>query len=63
MLKLIKKQVEIEKVDALGNKETKHYTNFYIQLDNGSYIAVKPAFQNDYKVLYIVAENEQPDYM
>lgn len=33
----------------------KHYTNYFVQLENGSYVPVKPAFKNDYKVLYVLS--------
>lgn len=50
MIKLIRKTKEVETKDGV-----KRYTNYFIQLENGSYIPIKPAFQNDYKVLYVVS--------
>lgn len=41
--------------------ETKNYTNYYIKLDNGNYIPIKPAFNNDYKVLYVVSKEVKND--
>ena len=49
--KLVKKQVTVEK-----NGEEKHYTNFFLVTESGNYVAVKPAFNNDYKVLVVLAE-------
>ena len=51
MFDLVRKSVEV--TDANG--ETKHYTNYFLKLPNGSYIAIKPAFNNDYKTLYVLA--------
>lgn len=31
------------------------YTNYYVVTDNGNYIAIKPAFDNDYKSLYVLS--------
>lgn len=41
--------------------EVKNYTNYYLILDNGSYIPIKPAFNNDYKVLYNLADEIKDD--
>lgn len=52
-----------KKVENKNSKETKSYTNYYLQLSSGQYVAIKPAFKNDYKVLYVVAtdpKNETP---
>ena len=53
-MELIKKQNTITK----ENGEVKHYTNFYLLFDNGNYVAIKPAFQGDYKVLVVMATSE-----
>jgi len=36
----------------------KKYTNYFLVLDNGNYIPIKPAFQNDYKLLYVISEEK-----
>lgn len=51
-MKLVRKSVELE-----HNGEKRKYTNYYIVTDNGNYIAIKPAFNNDYKALYVLAES------
>lgn len=35
--------------------ETKNCTNFYLVLENGIYVAIRPVF-NDYKILSAVAQ-------
>lgn len=50
--KLVKKQVTVEK-----NGEEKNYTNFFLVTESDNYVAVKPAFNNDYKVLVVLAED------
>ena len=56
-MELVRKTVEVEK-----NGEKKRYTNYYILTDNGNYVAVKPAFENDYKTLYVLSKdvNQSP---
>lgn len=51
-MELVRKTVEVEK-----NGEKKRYTNYYILTDNGNYVAVKPAFENDYKTLYVLSKD------
>ena len=34
---------------------TKHYTNFYLVMDSGMYVAIKPSFISDYKTLVVLA--------
>jgi len=48
---LVRKSVEVVK-----DGQTRHYTNYYLRLTNGSYVAIKPAFENDYKTLYVLSE-------
>lgn len=43
-----------KKVKDKDGKEL-NYTNYYLELPSGQYVAIKPAFKNDYKVLYVVA--------
>jgi len=50
MFELVRKSVITE--------DGKHYTNYYLRLSNGSYIAIKPAFNNDYKTLYVLSVEE-----
>jgi hypothetical protein len=54
-MELIKKQNTVTK----ENGEVKHYTNFYLLFENGNYVAIKPAFQGDYKVLVVMATPEK----
>lgn len=49
-MELIKKSVT--------TADGKHYTNYYIKTENGNYIAIKPAFMNDYKALFVLAKDE-----
>lgn len=53
-VKIVRKQVTVNK-DGL----TRHYTNYFLVLPNGAYLAIKPAFENDYKTLYILADELQ----
>lgn len=53
-MKLLKKEVTVK----VGEEE-KHYTNFYLQLDNGYQVAIKPAFSKDYKSLVVIAEEKE----
>ena len=52
MYDLVRKSVEVEKDGVI-----KHYTNYYIVTDNGNWVAVKPAFENDYKTLYVLSKS------
>jgi hypothetical protein len=54
MIKLIRQSKEVETKDGI-----KRYTNFFIVLENGSYIPIKPAFKNDYKVLYVMSTEKE----
>jgi len=56
MFELIRKTKNVEK-----DGKTLHYTNYYLQLPNGSYIPIKPAFDNDYKVLYVLAREVESE--
>ena len=51
--KLIKVSKKVKDKDG---KEL-NYTNYYLELPSGQYVAIKPAFKNDYKVLYVVASD------
>lgn len=50
-MRLVKKQVK---------KGEKTFTNFYIEVENGKMIAVKPSFTSDYRLLSLVAEEYTP---
>lgn len=39
-----------------NNGKTYHYQNYYIELDNGKKIAIKPAFAKDYQALELISE-------
>ena len=52
-MKLLKKQVKYTNkagVEKITN-------NFYLKFDNGSYVSIKPAFEDDRKVLNLLAED------
>ena len=49
--KLTRKTVVVVQADGT----IKHYTNYFLVTDSGSYIAIKPAFNNDYKTLYVLS--------
>jgi len=51
-MELVRKTVEVEK-----NGEKKKYTNYFLLTDNGNYVAIKPAFENDYKTLYVLSKD------
>ena len=55
-MRLVKKQSKSTYVNK--NKETKHYYNYFIELDNGKRVQVKPAFKDDTRTLDAVAEYE-----
>ena len=40
---------------ATSKDGTKHYTNFYLVMDSGTYVAIKPSFISDYKTLVVLA--------
>lgn len=46
---------------SVTTPEGKHYTNYFLQLENGAYIAIRPAFNNDYKTLYVLAVEEKKE--
>ena len=48
---LTRKTVEVVQSDGT----IKHYTNYFLVTDSGSYVAIKPAFNNDYKTLYVLS--------
>lgn len=52
LIKISKKVVSKE-----DPKKELNYTNYYLELPSGQYVAIKPAFKNDYKVLYVVASD------
>jgi len=52
MLTLIRKSKTVIK-----DGKVLHYTNYFLQLENGSYISIKPAFVNDYKTLFVLSTN------
>lgn len=39
-----------------ANGKEYNYKNYYLLLDNGRYIAIKPAFVKDYATLALLAE-------
>lgn len=46
----------VQAIDKKKNDGTiKNYTNYYLVGENGKYIPIKPSFDNDYKVLYVLA--------
>lgn len=55
-MKLIKKQSK----QTYKNKEgkTAHYYNYFLQLENGKRVQVKPAFKDDTRTLDAIAELE-----
>lgn len=55
-MKLVKKQSK----QTYKNKEGKevHYYNFFIQLENGKRIQIKPAFKDDARSLDVLSEYE-----
>lgn len=38
------------------NGKNYNYKNYYIELNNGKFIAIKPTFKQDYKTLEILSE-------
>lgn len=54
-MRLIKKQGAEYTTEK---KEKKHYYNYYIELDNGKRVQVKPAFKDDKRTLDAVAVYE-----
>lgn len=53
-MKLISKQHTYEGKDGI---EKLGY-NYYIVLDNGNRIAIKPSFSKDYSILFLLSERE-----
>jgi hypothetical protein len=49
--KITRKSVEVVQADGT----IKRYTNYFLVTDTGSYVAIKPAFNNDYKTLYVLS--------
>lgn len=54
-MKLVKKQ---SKQTYEKNGKKKHFYNYFLQLENGKRIQVKPAFKDDVKLFDYVAEFE-----
>ena len=52
-MKLLKKQVKYTNKEGVA----KTTNNFYLQFDTGIYVSIKPAFEDDRKVLNIFAED------
>lgn len=50
---------ELKRKKVTVNEKT--YTNYYLVSDNGNWVAIKPAFLNDYKVLYVLSESTDQD--
>lgn len=57
-MRLIKRQSKQTYTNK--NKETKHYYNYFLELDNGKRIQIKPSFVDDKRTLDAVAEFESP---
>ena len=55
-MELVRMSKEVKK-----DGEKKNYTNYYIKLDNGNYIPIKPAFNDDYKLLYVISKEVKND--
>lgn len=55
-MKLIKKQSKQTYKNKEG--ESKHYYNYFLQLENGKRVQIKPAFVDDSRTLDAVAELE-----
>lgn len=55
-MNLIKKQSKQTYKNKEG--ETKHYYNYFLQLDNGKRVQVKPAFKEDTRTLDAIANLE-----
>lgn len=56
-MRLIKRQSNQKYKNKNG--EEKHYYNYFLELDNGKRIQVKPSFVDDKRTLDAVAEYEQ----
>lgn len=52
-------KLEKEKVQVQKDGETKNYTNFYLLLQNGYRVQVRPSFSKDYKSLVVIAVETQ----
>lgn len=52
MLELYYKCVKDEKLD-------KTWVHFYLKLENGNYVQVKPAFKEDYSKLRLIARKDE----
>lgn len=53
MYKLVRKDVKVTQ-----GKEEKSFVNFFVVLENGNRIQVKPAFKDDFTKLLLIAERE-----
>ena len=51
MIKLVRRDVKDEKKDV-------SFVNFFVVLENGNRIQVKPAFKDDFVKLLLIAERE-----
>lgn len=41
---------------AKTNEQGQVFNNYYLVLDNGKYLPIKPSFKEDYKVLRLLAK-------
>lgn len=55
-MRLVKRQSKQTYQDK--NKQTKHYYNYFLELDNKKRIQIKPSFVDDKRTLDAVAEYE-----
>ena len=55
----MKVNVIARKVTVEKDKKAKVYINYYLQLDNGSLIAFKPSFNEDYGKLRLIADLQE----
>ena len=53
-MKLVKKMIKYVNVKG----EQKEGYNFYLMFDNGSKIAIKPVFKEDYSKMVFISEKE-----
>lgn len=54
----LKRVVNTQKTYVGSDKKEHYESRFYLVLENGKYVSIRPCFNNDYSVLTLIADTE-----